>query len=263
MSGARPLGALAALSAAALLACAGAQRTPDARARRVRLELAGQLALRGDWPAAFAAADALVQEEPSDPAARLLRGTALRHQGLLAEAEADLRRAVAAEPRSAAAHGELAVLLEQVGRRDEALAEHEEAHRLAPGAPRFANDLAFAYVIRGEPRKAIPLLEAALREDPTSARLRNNLGFARAASGDFVRAELEFGRAGSRAQARNNLGLAYERAGDLEHAFELYLEAWRLESDRRFFENLQHAARGLGRELPPDVRAPRAPSGGS
>ncbi len=236
-------------------ACAGTQRHTADGARRVRTALAEQLAHRGDWPAAFAAADSLCRDHPSDPSARLLRGAALRHQHLLGEAEPDLRMVIKAEPRNAAAHAELALLLQEAGRPQEALDHHREASRLAPGDARYLNDLGFALTIHGEPARAIPLLEEALRAEPNNPRFRNNLGFARAASGDFARSAQEFARAGTPPQARNNLGLAYERAGDFEHAYQLYLEAWRLGPDPRIRRNLEFAANKLARSLPPEVSA--------
>lgn len=234
-------------------ACAGAQRTSAARARNVRLEVAEELARRGDWAGAFTAADALVREDPASTRARLVRGSALRHRGLDAEAEADLRAVVRAEPRSAAAHSELGMLLEQEGRWQEALQRHEEARRLAPREARFLNNLAFAYLVHQDPQRAVPLLEEALRAEPGNPRYRNNLGFACAAVGDFARSASEFARAGTPAQARNNLGLAYERSGDLQQAFDLYLEAWRLDPREQYRNNLEQMAHRLDRSLPPEV----------
>jgi Flp pilus assembly protein TadD len=217
--------------------------------------MAEQMAHRGDWAGAFAAADALTRDYPSDLSARLLRGSALRHEHLLGEAEPDLRMVAKAEPKNAAAQAELALLLEESGRTEEALDHHREANRLAPTDPRYQNDLGFALTVHGDAGQAIPLLEEALRAEPNNSRFRNNLGFARAGSGDFAHSAQEFARAGTPPQARNNLGLAYERAGDFEHAYQLYLEAWRLSPDPLFRRNLEFAAHKLARDLPPEVSA--------
>ena len=238
-----------------LAGCAGAQRPEVDRARQVRLGIAEGLADRGEWAAAFEAADALTREEPSSLPARLLRGRALRHRGMSAEAEADLRRALELDPRSAAAHAELGILCELGGRPEGALSHHRDAHRLAPGDPRYLNNLAFALVIRGKAREAVPLLEEALRVEPASPRLRNNLGFAHAATGDFTRAAQQFQLGGTAAEAKNNLGLAYELNGHPVQAFDLYLEAWKLERAPRTRNNLVHVAQKLGRSVPPDVDA--------
>jgi Flp pilus assembly protein TadD len=159
------------------------------------------------------------------------------------------------EPRNAAAHAELGVVCEQAGKAAEALEHHREALRLAPGDPRYLNNLGFALTIRGKAREAVPLLEEALRIEPGSTRLRNNLGFAYAASGDFTRSARQFQLGGAPAHAKNNLGLAYELNGNLVQAYELYLEAWRLEPTPRIHENLVHVARELGRSVPPEVNA--------
>ena len=68
---------------------------------------------------------------------------------------------------------------------------------------------------------------------------------------------------GTEAEAKNNLGFAYERRGDMANAYDLYLEAVRLDpSAERPRFNLVHAATVLGRPVPPGGRATSArPSG--
>jgi Flp pilus assembly protein TadD len=252
---------LAALVLLGLASCGRTQGTYDS-ARQVRHALAAQLDEQGDWNAAFHVADALLRERPDDGRALLVRARALRRTGALAEAEADLRRLVAREPRNAASRSELALLLEETARPAEALASHREALRLAPATPRFANNLGFALLARGRPGEAIPILEEALRIAPADHRLRNNLGFAYAATGDFARAARQFALAGREAEAANNLGLAYERAGNLAQAYELYDQAVRLApASVRARANLEHDARHLGRPVPDAGRD--APQGGS
>jgi Flp pilus assembly protein TadD len=233
-------------------ACASAQKTSQAQGRQVRLGVGEQMAARGDWAGALRVADGLTREDPSDQDALLLRAKALRHQDMDAEAEADLRRLIALEPRNPEAHAELAVLCEYAARGSEALKEHQEASRLAPGHPRYLNNLAFALLARGKPKEGIPMLEEALRYEPRSPRLRNNLGFSYAATGDFVRAAEQFRLGGTPAQSRNNLGFAYERAGNLTQAYDAYLEAVQLDpADPRARANLSHTANQLGRTPPP------------
>lgn len=240
--------------------CAGVRPATDTRERNVRLALAREMAGRGDWTGAFHAADALAQDGPSDAEARLLRGAALRHRGMPAEAERDLRRVLALQSGSAAAHAELGLLCERQDRRAEALEHHREAHRLAPEEPAFRNNLAFAYLIRGRGREAIPILEEALQADPENRRLRNNLGFALASVGEFARADRQFRLGGTAAQARNNLGFAYERSGNLAQAHALYLEALALDpAEATARGNLVHVARAMGREPPASPDGPGVP----
>ncbi|HET9553271.1 MAG TPA: tetratricopeptide repeat protein [Anaeromyxobacteraceae bacterium] len=244
--------AAACLLAAALAAgCAARRADPAVEVRRA---LAERLAARGDWGAAFEAADALVREDPADRRARLLRAQALRHGGALAEAEADLDRVLRADAGDAAAHGELALVCEETRRPEEALRHHREAARLDPESARAANNLGFALLARGRPAEAVPILEAALQRHPADARLRNNLGFAYAAGGDFTRAARQFALGGTPAQARHNLGVAYERGQNLERAYDLYLEAAKLDTGLHLPRtNLVHVARQLGRPLPPEA----------
>lgn len=245
---------LSCLALLAATACAGPTRSSDAAARAVRQGLAEQAASRGDWRAAFQAADALVRDDREDAEALVLRARAFRHLGLNAEAERDLRQVVARNPSMPHARGELGVVLEIQGRAADALAEHQEAHRLAPGDPRWMNNLAFALLMRGNAKEAVPLLEEALRLEPASPRLRNNLGFALAAMGDFTRASKQFRLGGGEAAAMNNLACAYERGNNLPQAYELYLRAARLDPEtERFRANLEHVAGVLGRELPAGV----------
>ena len=87
--------------------------------------------------------------------------------------------------------------------------------------------------------------------------MRTNLGFAYAASGDLRDAAHEFEMGGTAAEAKNNLGFAYERRGDLKSAYDLYLEAARLDpKSTRAHSNLVHAAAVLGRDVPTDVTSP-------
>ncbi len=258
----RPPAGLPLLLAAALAGCAGAQRTGDAP-RRVRLAMAERFAAQGDWSAAFEAADAICREDPDDEAGRLLRARALRRAGAMAEAEADLKRVLERDSRSAGAHAELAVLCEETSRPEDALLHHREALRLAPGEARYLNNLGFALLARGRPQEAVPLLEEGLRASPADARLRNNLGYAYAAAGDFSRAAGQFALGGTRAQASNNLGFAYERARNLPQAFDLYLEAVRLDPAAALpRRNLEQVARELGRTLPPEAAGPAAGENG-
>jgi Flp pilus assembly protein TadD len=238
-----------------LASCAGVRQTSPEATRRVRLGIAERMAERGEWSAALEAADGLTREDPAGVPARILRARAFRHHGMLAEAESDLKDVLEREPRNAAAHAELGVVCELAGRPEEALGHHQEARRLEPRDPRWLNNLAFALTLRGREREAIPLLEEAIRLQPANARLRNNLGFAYAAAGDFTRSAQQFQLGGPPAQAKNNLGLAYERKGHLAQAYDLYLEAWRLEPAPTFRDNLVHAAGKLGRSVPPEVIA--------
>jgi len=79
--------------------------------------------------------------------------------------------------------------------------------------------------------------------------------------GDLRRAAREFQMGGTEAEAKNNLGFAYERRGDMANAFELYVEALRLDPTvARARSNLVHAALVLGRPVPPEASTPADPT---
>ena len=60
--------------------------------------------------------------------------------------------------------------------------------------------------------------------------------------------------AGGQAQAKNNLGYAYQVASNFAQAFELYVEALRLQPGlTRARKNLEEVARRLGRPIPADL----------
>jgi Flp pilus assembly protein TadD len=241
-------------SLAALAACASGPREDVPGAQRA---LARELIAQRDWGRAFAVADALCRTSPRDPECYVLRGTIYREQRLLSESEGDLREALRLDDGSARAHSALAIVLEEQGRYEEAVEHHTRAADLEPGDARYLNNLGFSLFAHGRPREAIEVLHRAVRAAPVDARIRNNLGFAYAAAGDLTRAAEQFAAAGTPAQARTNLGWAYERRGALAQAYDLYLEAVRLEpgapAARR---NLARVARALGRDLPPEVTPP-------
>lgn len=236
-----------------------AQRTSDA-SYSARTKLARELVSRGDWARAFAMLDELHRDRPDDPEILTLRGIVFRERGLFNDAEADLKAAVKAAPESADAHAALGILYD-VQMRSEAEAEHREAVKLAPKNPAYLNNLGFSLYLRQHFKEAVTVYESAARLAPLSPRVRTNLGFACAAMGDLRRAAREFQMGGTEAEAKNNLGFAYERRGDLANAYELYVEALRLDPKvEKARSNLVHAALVLGRPVPPEAVAPPAPA---
>lgn len=254
MTGARTAMLLLALGAGALGACATQQGTVSGDAYEARRKLAHQLIARSDWSSAFAYVDQLHRERPRDVDVLVMRGTIYRERNLPNESEADLREAIQLEPSSAEAHAALGILYDVTLRSKLAEAQHREAVKLAPGSATYLNNLGFSMFLRGKPKEAIGFYEQAARIEPTSRRVRTNMGFACAAAGDLTRASHEFEMGGTPAEAKNNLGFAYERRGDLKNAYDLYLEATRLDpKSAHARQNLVHAAQVLGREVPPAV----------
>lgn len=225
--------------------------TYDARKR-----LTAELIARADWPTAFYYADDLHREQPDDPDVLIMRGIVFRERGLAAEAEADLKEAVRHDDRQPEAHAALGILYDTQRRGDEADAHHRRAVALAPASPIYLNNLGFSLFLRGRYPDAVDVYQRAARLSPTSRRIRTNLGFAYAASGDLPRASHEFDMGGTPPEAKNNLGYAYEQRGDLARAFELYLEALRMDPRYgRARANLMYVAKKLGKGIPDDVSA--------
>jgi len=235
-------------------ACASQEGSLKHDTYDTRKKLARELVARADWVNAFPYTDALHRERPRDPEVLVLRGIIFRERGLGSDAEADLREALRLDDESAEAHAALGILYDVSLRSAAAEPEHRRAVKLAPQNPSYLNNLGFSLFLRGKTQEAIGFYQQAARLDPTSRRVRTNLGFAYAAVGDLRRAAREFEMAGTAAEAKNNLGYAYERRGDIPRAYDLYLEAARLDpKSTRARSNLVHAAAALGREIPSDV----------
>jgi Flp pilus assembly protein TadD len=244
-------------AAALVAACAAAPtRAPDAYG--ARKGLAQELFRRGDRAAAFPIVNGLHHDDPRDPEVLAMRGVIYREQGLAREAEADFEEALRARSDYAYAHSSLAILCEQQGKTREALDHHRRAAELEPTNQGYLNNLGFSLFAHGRAREALPVLHQALRLDPTNVRIRNNLGFAYAKAGDFPRAAEQFARGGTEAESKNNLGYAYQGAGNLAQAFDLYVEALRLDPGlARARQNLREVSKRVGRPLPADL-APEA-----
>ena len=239
---------------AAVAGCAHGGPKPDiVGAQR---QLAAELIQRRDWASAFAVADGLCRTAPRDPDGWLLRGIVYREQGMLPEADGDLKEALRLDSRSARAHSAIAILYDAQKRPDEAMEHHRRAADLDATNPQYLNNLGFSLFAHGRPKEAAETLLRAARFAPADPRIRNNLGFAYAAMGDLTRAAEQFAYGGSPSDAKTNLGWAYERRGALAQAFDLNVEALRLDpgaaTARR---NLARVAHDLGRSPPPDVEA--------
>jgi len=237
----------------------GAQRPGSEAGYAARDKIAHELVSRGDWARAFAMLDELHREKPDDADVLTLRGIVFRERGLFNDAESDLKAALKLTPDSADTHAALGILYD-VQLRGEAEAEHRAAVKLAPNNPAYLNNLGFSLFLRQHFKEAIAVYESAARLAPLSRRVRTNLGFACAAVGDLRRAAREFQMGGTEAEAKNNLGFAYERRGDMANAYDLYIEALRLDPKAdRARSNLVHAAVVLGRPVPPEAVVAAAP----
>jgi Flp pilus assembly protein TadD len=244
------------LAAGALVltsACATSTAEKKGDTYQARKQLTRELIGRQDWPAAFFYADQLHRERAEDAEVLVLRGVVYRERSLPDEAERDLKEAIRLNDRSAEAQAALGILYDSTGRGELAEKCHRRAIDLAPQHAPFLNNLGFSLFLRKRHREAIEVYQRAVRINPTDRRVRTNLGFAFAAANDFPRAAREFAMGGSAADAKNNLGFAYQQKGDAARAYDLYVEALRLNPKfERAHANLVHVAQKLGKELPPE-----------
>jgi Flp pilus assembly protein TadD len=244
------------LLAAISTACAGSASKQDGDVASARRDLARALVDRGDLGGAYAVLQPLLRDDPGNGEALALRGVVLREQGLLVEAEADLKEAVAQRPDLAFAHAALGILYDLVGKASDAETHHRAAVEREPRNPRYLNNLAFSLFAHGQARESIPLYLEAVRFDPTNARLRNNLGFAYAVEGDWPRAKRHFESVGSTSDARLNLGYAYEKAGQLAQARALYEQAVQADPQSKYArESLARVAAKTGTPLSDEERS--------
>jgi len=216
-----------------------------------RRKLAGELMARADWQPAFAYVDQLHRERPGDAGVLVLRGTIYREQSLLDEAEADLRDAARLAPELASARAALGILFDLQRKPEKAEEQLRLAVKLQPDNAGYLNNLGFSLFLHGKTKEAISFYEKAARLAPATRRTRTNLGFACAAQGDWHRAAREFALGGTPVEAKVNLGFAYEQHGDLSNAYDLYVEATRMDpQSKRARSNLVHVAELLGRPAP-------------
>lgn len=113
---------------------------------------------------------------PSGPAEWFHGGEQALARGDLDQAEQAFRRVLAADPRSAAAHGNLGVVY--MRRRDwpRALAELKAAERLAPDQPGIGLNIGLVHYRRGDYQAAIPAFESVVRKQPEWGQPRELLG---------------------------------------------------------------------------------------
>jgi Flp pilus assembly protein TadD len=216
-----------------------------------RRKLTGELMARGDWQPAFAYVDQLHRERPGDAGVLVLRATIYREQNLLDEAEVDLREAARLAPELPSVRAGLGILFDMQRKPDKAEEQLRLAVKLDPENAVYLNNLGFSLFLHGKTKEAITYYERAARLAPATRRTRTNLGFACAAQGDWRRAAREFALGGTPVEAKVNLGFAYEQHGDLSNAYDLYVEATRMDpQSKRARTNLVHVAELLGRPAP-------------
>ncbi|MGI8784006.1 MAG: tetratricopeptide repeat protein [Acidobacteriota bacterium] len=126
----------------------------------------------GRYDQAIAELKKALARDPRSPTAHMLLGFAYRAQGsyeMIGEAKAELRQALALDPNLHLARFYLARVYLDLGRPDSARQELETALRAAPKVPQFLALLAEVHRVSGDPAEAIRLSTQALETDPSFA----------------------------------------------------------------------------------------------
>ena len=134
---------------------------------------------RGDFAAALPLVERSLALRPGYPEALTARGFALQGLGRRAEAEADYRRALAADADQPAVLFLLADLLQQAGRLDESAQVYADLFARRPHHVDARINAGVLAIQRGRLDEAIAHWEAALRADPGNPDAARNLAVAR------------------------------------------------------------------------------------
>jgi Flp pilus assembly protein TadD len=195
----------------------------------LRLRMAESLVQQRDYELALPYIRDLLPRHPRNPRLHLLLGIVLREKGIRGPAEQELRRALALDGNSSAAHAALASLLARSRRLAEAERHLRRAISLEPGHAPHHNDLGVCLLMQRRHGDARRALQQAIHLDPGLRVAYNNLGFVHAMEGDDEGMERAFSQAGGRAMALTNLGLVEELRGHPAAARRRYEEALRLQ----------------------------------
>ena len=180
---------------------------------------------RGVLDAAYRNFNRAIALNPRDAAAYEGLARVWRDWGLPALALGDAHRATYYAPQSASARNTYGTVMQALGHYDYARAAYEAASRLEPQAAYAVNNLCYLAFVEGRLDTAIETCRKALEIDPTMTAARNNLALAFAATGRIDLARAEFVDAGDRASALYNSGIVYLAAGDSRSALDAFDEA--------------------------------------
>ncbi len=198
---------------------------------------------------AVAAAKALGRDRPNYARVHNRMGTELLKAGKLAEAMAQFKQALEADPTYAGAYNNLGITYERLGR-EEAQAQYERAIRLRPDFTHAHFNLARILMRKGQGAAAVARLQQTILIDPNHVGALNMLGMALGRQQKFAEAQSHLERAvrlqPDHAEARNNLGAVYSAQGRLPEAAEQFEAALRLEpDDPEIRENLKRVREAL------------------
>ncbi len=177
---------------------------------------------------AFERLNRAIAKQPRLAAAHELTAQIWRDWGMPDRGIGAAQRAVFYAPRSASARNTLGTLFERMGWLAEAQREYARAAALDPTAAWVVNNACHVALRMGLFDEAERNCAAALTLQPDLAAAHNNLALTRAARGDVAGAEREFLAAGDEATAAYNMGivfLASRQFGEAAERFEAAIKA--------------------------------------
>lgn len=198
---------------------------------------------------AVAAARAFGQTQPNYGRVHNRMGTELLKAGKPAEAVAQFKQALEADPTHAGAHYNLGVAYERLGH-EEAQAQFERAIQLRPDFTHAHFNLARILMQKGLGSQAVAELQRTIQIDPDHVGALNMLGMALGRQQKFAEAQSHLERAvrldPDHAEARSNLGAAYAGQGRLREAVTQFEAALRINPDEpETQENLKRVKAAL------------------
>jgi len=183
---------------------------------------------------AVAAAKSLGKTQPNYARVYNRMGTELLKEDKPAEAAAQFRRAIEADPTHAGAHYNLGLAYERMGSK-EAQAQFEKAIQLQPDFKHAHFNLARILMQKGRSAQAVAELQRTIQIDPKHVGALNMLGTALGQQQRFAEARTYLERAvlldPNHAEARSNLGAAYTGLGLLQEALAQFEAALRIDPD--------------------------------
>ena len=177
--------------------------------------------------------DMLVAERSDSPKLWNERGAALHQEGRYADAAASYRAALAADPRYALAHNNLAVALYHAGEHEHAAAAFRAALEVNPALDKVRLNLALLLYKGGCSQPSLEEYRQVLKSDAEQPIAWNGIGLVLAQLRRFADARNAFARAVQRrpdfAEAHYNLSFTLSSLGDFEGALRETKRALELE----------------------------------
>jgi Flp pilus assembly protein TadD len=173
---------------------------------------------------AVAVVESALADNPDDPDLLSVRASWAFENGDVAEAEADLTRAVEVSPFHQRSRRQLAALLKSVGRQEDAVDVYEEMLRIQPEDADTHYELG-SLLLDSDLETALPHLEEACRLAPARPNFLTTLGVAYIKAGRMTEAEASLRRAKTLkpddVNVSNNLGIVLVRGGRFDEAAEV------------------------------------------